>query len=162
MNHLAAAILVLSTLGTDGDGSPRYSRQMRTDNAVPRAEWLAYTARDVASAYHLDPYLVIALAWHESAFDRERVSPKGARSIMQLLGRLGDRYDLGCKAGTHPWACDYVALVIGAAELSHGLALCGDEAGAVSWYRAGRCELRDSWRVRETLATRDELRWGEP
>jgi len=162
MNHLAAAILALSVLGTTAAGLPRYSLQMRTDQAVPRSEYLAVSAQDVARAYHLDPYLVITVAWYETAFDRDRVSSKGARSIMQLLGRLGDRYDAGCKAVGHPWACDYVALVIGAAELSHGLAVCGDEAGALSWYMAGRCDLRDDWRVLQRLATRDELRWGEP
>ena len=162
MSHIAACILALSTLGTAADGSLRYSRQLRTEGPVTRSAWLSDAVRDVASAFLLDPHLLVALAWHESAFDRDRVSSTGARSIMQLTGKLGARYDRDCAMVGHPWACDYVALVIGAGELSRGLAECGDEAGAVSWYRAGRCGLRDTWHVRQVMATRDELAWGAP
>jgi soluble lytic murein transglycosylase-like protein len=38
-----------------------------------------------AAHYALSPALVSAVAWRESAFNAEAVSPKGARGIMQLM-----------------------------------------------------------------------------
>jgi hypothetical protein len=158
--HLTACILALATMRT----APVeiYHLQFRVEGAHTRAEWIAGSIDEIARMNSIDPALLLALAWTESAFDRERVSSKGARSIMQLTGRMGDAYDRTCAVMHHPWACDWVALSIGARELSRGLAVCGSEAGAVSYYRAGRCNLADSWRVQQVLALRDELRWGAP
>jgi hypothetical protein len=158
--HLTACILALATMRT----APVeiYHRQFRSEGARARAEWLAGSIDEIARMNGISSTLLLALAWHESAFDRERVSSKGARSIMQLIGRMGAAYDRSCAVMGHPWHCDYVALAIAARELSRGLTVCGSEVGSVSHYRTGRCDAVGTWRVQQVLALRDDLSWGAP
>ncbi len=161
MSHLVACILALSVLRIAPSG-PVYARQLRTEGAHARAEFLAQSIDDVARLYRVDASLLLALAWHEAAFDRSRVSTVGARSIMQLNGKLASAYDRACGMMANDWACDRLALTLGARELRKGLEICGSVAGGLSWYRAGHCRGGDTWRVRQVLALRDELRWGMP
>lgn len=156
--HLTSCILALALMRT----APVeiYHRQFRDEGARSRAEWLASSIDELARMNGVSPTLLLALAWTESAFDRNRVSSKGARSIMQLTGRMGAAYDRSCAVMGHPWHCDYVALAIAARELSRGLAACGSEVGSISHYRTGRCDAVDSWRVQQVLALRAELAWG--
>jgi len=156
--HLTACILALATMRT----APVkiYHRQFRDEGAQSRAQWLASSIDELARMNGVSPSLLLALAWTESAFDRDRVSSKGARSIMQLTGRMGAAYDRACAVMGHPWHCDWVALSIAARELSRGLTVCGSELGSVSWYRSGTCAHVDTWRVQQVLALRDELAWG--
>lgn len=159
MTHLAACILALSVLRIAPSG-PVYSRQMRSEGAEERAVWLASSIRRASEVYGVDALLLTSLLWHESAFDRERESSVGCVSIAQLCGRKKAAYDRVCTALRSAYACDGVAVMLAAEELRKGLAVCGSEAGAVSWYRAGRCGLSDSWRVRQVLALAAELEWG--
>ena len=43
-----------------------------------------------AIAYKIDPYLALALAYHESRFDKNVVSPVGAVGPMQIMRRFID------------------------------------------------------------------------
>ena len=45
-----------------------------------------------AAHYALSPALVSAVAWRESAFDAQAVSPKGAKGIMQLMPQTAQAY----------------------------------------------------------------------
>ena len=160
MTHLAACILALSVLRVAPSG-PVYSRQMRSEGAEARAVWLAGSIESAATQHGVEPILLAALVWHESAFDRHRVSPVGARSIAQLMGRMGTAYDKAC-ALVRPWECDALALSLAARELSQGYLVCGSMLGSLSFYRYGDCAHTREWRVRQVVALADELQWGAP
>lgn len=55
---------------------------------VPRAEVAALLTR-YALRYDLDPALVQALAWQESGWQQDAVSPSGAIGVMQILPETG-------------------------------------------------------------------------
>jgi len=54
-----------------------------------------------AAHYALSPALIAAVAWRESAFDAQAVSPKGAKGIMQLMPETARTY---CAAPCSPSA----------------------------------------------------------
>lgn len=159
MTHLAACILALSVLRIAPSG-PVYSKQLRSEGAHERAAYLASAIELAADLYGIDPLLLTALTWHESAFDRQRISPVGCISITQLCGRKKAAYERVCTALRSAYACDGVALMLAADELRKGLTECGSEAGSVSWFRKGDCSLSETWRVQQVLALRDEMAWG--
>ena len=78
----------------DGRGTGARSPGRSPAAAVDRA-----TLQELAARHAVDPILVEALVWTESAFDSTAVSPKGAAGLMQLMpataSRLGvaDRFD---------------------------------------------------------------------
>lgn len=51
----------------------------------PLPPYLAQIITDAAHTYHVDPNLVAAVAFHESAFDPTRRNSIGASGLMQLL-----------------------------------------------------------------------------
>jgi hypothetical protein len=157
--HLTACILALATMRT----APVeiYHRQFR-DDAEERAAHLARSIQVAAEIYGVDAFLLLSLGWLESAFDRSRVSPVGARSIMQLNGRMGSAYDRACAVLESDEACDQLAINIAAREVRRGIEVCGSVEGSVSWFRSGTCRLESSWRVMQVIALRDEMRWGMP
>lgn len=138
-----------------------YHRQFR-QNTEEHATHLARSIQVAAEIYDVDPFLLVSLGWHESAFDRERVSSIGCLSIMQLCGRSRAVYERMCAQLRSQYACDGVAVMLAAVELRNGLTVCGSESGALSRYRSGHCGLADSWRVQQVLALRDELAWSAP
>jgi soluble lytic murein transglycosylase-like protein len=68
--------------------TPRISRRAtRTANPVIRT-----AIANSAAHYSLSPALVSAVAWRESAFNAQAVSPKGAKGIMQLMPETARAY----------------------------------------------------------------------
>ncbi len=157
--HLTACIFALATMRT----APVeiYHRQFRADIET-RAPLLAHDVKHSAQLFGVDPLLELSLLWLEAAFDRNRVSPVGCVGVAQLCGEMKATYERMCRALRSQYACDSVAVMLAARELRKGLDICGSEAGAVSYYRSGRCDLADSWRVQQVLALRDELEWSRP
>jgi soluble lytic murein transglycosylase-like protein len=51
----------------------------------PIPQYLAQIITDAAHTYNVDPNLVAAVAFHESRFNPNEVSPIGATGLMQLL-----------------------------------------------------------------------------
>ena len=153
---LLDAIIELSFMRTNDVGRTFYIPQVR---AFDRPEALAESTEHAARMYDLDPYYLLAVTWHESAFRSDAVSRVGCVGITQLCGKKRSALMHACTVLSNE-ACDDLALVLAAAELTVGIEQCGTEAGAISWYRAGRCDLADTWRVQQVLATRDRLEWG--
>ena len=54
---------------------------------LPVPEGVAHVISEVASAFHLDPNLLAAMAFRESRFEANAVSARGAQGIMQLMPR---------------------------------------------------------------------------
>jgi len=94
-------------IGDDGSvtvhsGPAIYTSADLTPQALPRetprraqaaASPLVQTAIASAAARHaLSPILVTAVAWHESRFHADAVSPKGAKGIMQLMPETARSY----------------------------------------------------------------------
>lgn len=52
---------------------------------LPVPQYLATIISDAAKAYRVDPNLVAAMAFRESAFKPDAVSTRGAQGIMQLM-----------------------------------------------------------------------------
>ena len=52
---------------------------------LPVPKYLAQIFTDAGQAYGVDPNLIAAVAFHESAFNPNEVSPIGATGMMQLL-----------------------------------------------------------------------------
>jgi soluble lytic murein transglycosylase-like protein len=85
-----------------------------------------------AERYGVDGLLLAAIVRHESSFDPEIVSPKGAVGLMQLLPSTGRAY--GAEDLFNPG----VNLDAGSRYLSHLLALYdGDLELALAAYNAG-------------------------
>jgi len=56
---------------------------------LPVPQYLAQIFTDAGHAYNLDPNLIAAVAFHESAFNTRELSPIGATGLMQLLPNTG-------------------------------------------------------------------------
>src|SRR5262245_24426984 len=57
--------------------------------------------RTAAARYGVDPHLLWAIAYLETRFRPQLVSPKGARGLMQFIPATGRRYGLGTKRDLH-------------------------------------------------------------
>ena len=68
---------------------PRKSRVEQTRSAlpVPVPKELRPIIDEAARKYALDPELIAAMTFHESAFDVRAVSSRGAQGLMQLMPR---------------------------------------------------------------------------
>lgn len=73
------------------------SRNLLPDGPLP--EWLQTMTEDIASEHQLSPKLIESIILTESRGDPRRVSPKGAKGLMQLMPvvvrhyRVSDPYD---------------------------------------------------------------------
>jgi soluble lytic murein transglycosylase-like protein len=121
------------------DGSrPALGHPRRTRELVKQ------TLMEAAGRHHVDPNLVLALSYWESAWDQSKVSTSGAIGVMQiepevaaeagpeLLGRPVDLTDLWDNAD------------VGAAILRQDLDAFGDPAQALAAYYQGASSLRAS------------------
>lgn len=110
--------------------------------------WLWSGPAATARHHGIDPWLVGALAWHESRLRSDRVSRAGARGVMQVMpswarpGRLCAGLDLGKAGDNVECACRLLA---------RGLRECATPLLAVGWYHCGRCA--ETGHARRVVAT---------
>jgi N-acetylmuramoyl-L-alanine amidase len=137
-----------------GPGSPSRSRGPSADPEVTRGAAMRATIRrtltEAAQRHHLDPKLVLALAYWESGWDQSRVSQTGAVGLMQvepataqeagpaLLGRQIDIND------------PYDNADLGAAVLREDLDNFKDPAMALAAYYQGPTSLKENGMLPET------------
>jgi soluble lytic murein transglycosylase-like protein len=88
-------------------GAQQVQAQHRTQNAeqfsavIQRAVAYHPAIRTAAARYGVDPHLLWAIAYLETRFRPQLVSPKGARGLMQLIPATGRRYGLLTKRDLH-------------------------------------------------------------
>jgi soluble lytic murein transglycosylase-like protein len=81
--------------------------QTRIDKTVdipPEVQWAtAYhpAIKAAAARYAVDPHLLWTIAYLETRFRPQLVSPKGARGLMQFIPSTGRRYGLHTRADFH-------------------------------------------------------------
>jgi soluble lytic murein transglycosylase-like protein len=119
--------------------------RQREAEAAQRLEQLPFSAavRDAASRYSVDPALVHAVIFAESAYNPQALSDKGAIGLMQVMPDTGARYGVkehdlrnptrNVQAGTR-YLADLLQLFEGDVEL----ALAGYNAGEGAVLRFGR------------------------
>jgi soluble lytic murein transglycosylase-like protein len=66
------------------------TRNPSSDRALP--EWLQNVTEDIASAHRVPPQLIISIILTESRGNPLRVSPKGAKGLMQLMPVVIQQY----------------------------------------------------------------------
>ncbi len=115
--------------GWESAGLPR-------PGTLPATRWDRFIDR-VAADHGLTPGLVKAVAWVESGFDPDAVSPKGAVGLMQLMPATAARY--GVRDRTDP----YESLTAGARHLRELLdEFDNDLTLALAAYNAGAGAVR--------------------
>ena len=112
------------------------ARRVAAVRSLPATPWDRHIEA-LAAEYGLSPHLIKAVAWTESAFDPNAVSPKGAMGLMQLMPATAARY--GVQDPSNP----YENLSAGARHLRDLL----DEFGgnltlALAAYNAGPGAVR--------------------
>jgi soluble lytic murein transglycosylase-like protein len=119
--------------------------RQREAEAAKRLEQLPFSAavREAASRYSVDPALVHAVIFAESAYNPQALSDKGAIGLMQVMPDTGARYGVkeqdlrnptrNVQAGTR-YLADLLQLFEGDVEL----ALAGYNAGEGAVLRFGR------------------------
>lgn len=121
-------------------------------SSLPGTPWDGFIER-VAGSQGLDPDLVKAVAWVESAFDPRAVSPKGAVGLMQLMPATAERY--GVRDRTDP----YESLQAGTRHLRDLLdEFDGDLTLALAAYNAGSGAVRRSGGVPAFAETRSYVK----
>lgn len=154
MNVLTFAILALASLP---NGHPVRSFRAHPLGPEGRAAELAELFADASVAYHVDTYLLTALAWSESRFDSTQVGRVGELGIMQLHPRFtyGRAYK-AFRGSRHDQ--DRFAIFLGAEALRHGLQVCGPHRPryAIGWYKSGACKAGPA--VQQVMVARAKLR----
>lgn len=119
--------------------------RQREAEAQRRLEQLPFSAavRDAASRYSVDPALVHAVIFAESAYNPLAVSEKGAIGLMQVMPDTGARYGVREKDLHHParnvqTGTRYLADLLELFEGDVALALAGYNAGENAVLRFGR------------------------
>ncbi len=146
---LAAAILSLASPG--GITAPHFADAPL--GASHRAESLATSFTLSAREHDVDVSLLVGLAYWESHFDSHVVSSAKAFGILQLLPTY--HRDVRGYCARNPHLCDVAVIDRGAQVLAFYKRKCRTDAGAISAYRSGRCELPSDL-TRKVLKTR---RW---
>lgn len=81
-----------------GEVEPAMHRDLQEEGepALPREEplprWLSAITEDIASEHGISPRLVKSIIWAESQGDPRKVSPKGAKGLMQLMPVVAQHY----------------------------------------------------------------------
>jgi soluble lytic murein transglycosylase-like protein len=95
MRHrLAAALLAVAALASPAFASPKSAVDIRPVSQLaaqafpaPMPKYLASIIADAARTYDVDPNLIAAMTFRESAFNPNAVSRRGAQGLMQLMPR---------------------------------------------------------------------------
>jgi soluble lytic murein transglycosylase-like protein len=102
----------------------------RASPPIPPPGLVESTILSAAKRYSIDPTLLTGLAWQESHFRHDAISPKGAVGVMQLMA--GTARDLGVDR------YDFSQNILGgAAYLRQMLDRYGDASLALAAYNAG-------------------------
>jgi hypothetical protein len=144
--YLATAILMLCTLP-----SGSYCGHLGPKPAT-RAREIATVLADAATSNGVDPYLLTALAFRESTFDRAAVSAEASFGLLQVNARGWGR-DALHRCLVTPSDCLWWQAYAGARAMSHYQKLCGTAGRALTAYRTGRCAAPGP-RALEVLETR--------
>jgi hypothetical protein len=148
--QIVAAILALAGL------APQLAS--RPEGARARAETLAAMFVDAGAYAAVDPYLITALAWHESSFSEDSISHVGAIGLLQVHPAHWGREPLRMCIH-YPQHCTFWLLRGGATALAHYTRKCGSELRGVHAYRHGRCGPVGN-RARLVLRLRNAIRDG--
>jgi soluble lytic murein transglycosylase-like protein len=93
VNRWTTVLMVITTAvlsaapATAGWPWSKRSEQTRSAVPVPVPKELRPIIDEAARKYSLDPQLIAAVTFHESAFDVRAVSSRGAQGLMQLMPR---------------------------------------------------------------------------
>ena len=89
MNHLRILVIAIAVLGA---ASSVFAQSHKTVPAlavnafpIPVPTYLSQAIADASAKYRVDPNLIAAVAFRESAFNSSAVSSRGAQGIMQLM-----------------------------------------------------------------------------
>jgi hypothetical protein len=151
---------------TRRDGERIYAHHCENapSGCLSRIEALAALLEDAAARYHLDPYLLAALAVRESMLDPQALGRNGEAGILQLHPRGAGRgvpfvedEDLRERCETEVDGCQGPIVDRGAATLAESIERCGSVRSGLGRYASGRC--RDDLRhIDNVLEERDNLR----
>jgi LysM repeat protein len=97
-----------------------------------------------ASHYGVDPHLAAALAWMESGFNNEMVSPAGAVGVMQVTPATWDYVEQVLLLGRSVPHDPDGNVRVGVAYLHHLLRLFGDERQALAAYYQGARAVQEA------------------
>ncbi|MEA2164829.1 MAG: hypothetical protein QOK37_2956 [Thermoanaerobaculia bacterium] len=95
MRHrLSAVVLAVVALATPAFAAPKASVDLRPVNQLaaqafpaPMPKYLAGIINEASRTYGVDPNLIAAMTFRESAFNPNAVSSRGAQGLMQLMPR---------------------------------------------------------------------------
>jgi len=159
MTALALAISTLLTIWVTPAGEAIYVAHARRAGGVDRVNELAAAIDAGARLTGQDPWLLAALAYHESGLNPEAVQPRTrAWGLLQLhpKGRASRRAMRYCRRRSDA-DCIAAQVLFGALLFRRGLEACARGlVGALSFHRFGRCD-RDRDRERAVLALRDQM-----
>jgi soluble lytic murein transglycosylase-like protein len=168
VSQLHSAMRSRVSLGYDRKGQPVFARHCRKapGGCDERLEEFARYLVDASQAYHVDPWLMAAMAFKESGLNPFAKGPMGELGILQIHPKRRDArqvrfirdgwYRLRCHR--EPGACQREVVRHAAHVLARSLALCGgDLADALGAYNTGRCGGNRKY-SKNVLMERGELR----
>lgn len=119
---------------------------------------------DVSLAYNFDPWLIAAVAWHESRFNPFAESSEGAVGIIQLLRR--SPWSRGVSFVHQRWfrqrcinqigSCQLDVIERGVYWLNRAVQECGSINSGLRMYNSGRCNGPRRY-PRAVMAERNDL-----
>lgn len=153
MTALAAALLALMTLP---NGHHVVQCRQARGGCEARVQRLAAIMIAAGEREHVDPFLIAAVAFHESALRSDVIGAAGEHGIAQLhpRSRHGMRAARECRVA--PSDCDAIELGIAAELLRASIDRCGSEASALGAYNRGFCG--ETSYSRAVLALRERMR----